>query len=120
MFQEISDTYSEEYLRIFKHRPEQYDLMGYDVMGMLLQASRFAGGTGPKLWDVLLNSPSYEGLVHQIQWGGDTRRENNLVFLMDYVDKGFELEGYFDNSGFFSMDSIYMDSVNVELPSEIE
>jgi tetratricopeptide (TPR) repeat protein len=119
-FQEISDTYSEEYLRIFKHRPEQYDLMGYDVMGMLLQASRFAGGTGPKLWDVLLNSPSYEGLVHQIQWGGDTRRENNLVFLMDYVDKGFELEGYFDNSGFFSMDSIYMDSVNVELPSEIE
>ncbi len=114
-FQEISKPYSDKYNRIFKHRPEQYDFMGFDAMGMVLHASQYAGGSGSKLWDVLINSPTYEGLVHQVQWGGDTRRENDLVFLMDYVDKAFELTGYYDNSGFFSMDSL-----GVGATSEIE
>jgi len=105
-FQQISQPISDEYLRLFKHRPEQYDLMGYDVMGMTLSASRFAGGSGKTLWEVLVNSPTYTGLVHQIQWGGSNRRENDLVFLMDYVDQAFKLTGYYDNSGFFSMDSV--------------
>jgi len=114
-FQKIGKAYSDEYLRIFKHRPEQYDYMGYDVMGMLLNAARYSGGSGSKLWEALVNAPTYEGLVHQVQWGGDTRRENDLVFLMDYVDKAFELTGYYDNSGFFSTDS-----VATELPSILE
>ena len=114
-FQEISSAYTDEYIRIFKHRPEQYDLMGFDAMGMVLNASQYAGGSGSKLWEVLINSPGYEGLVHQVQWGGATRRENDLVFLMDYVDKAFELTGYYDNSGFFSMDSL-----ETESPSTIE
>lgn len=119
-FQEISKSFSDEYVRIFKHRPEQYDLMGYDVMGMILYATQYAGGSGKKLWDVLINSPGFEGVVHQIQWGGNTQRENNLVFLMDYVDRSFELTGYYDNSGFFSMDSVKTDSLAVEPPSKIE
>ncbi|NQV16716.1 penicillin-binding protein activator [bacterium] len=119
-FQEIGKTFSDEYNRIFKHQPEQYDLMGFDVMGMVLDASQYAGGSGAKLWDVLINSPTYEGLVHQIQWGGNTKRENDLVFLMDYVDKSFELTGYYDNSGFFSMDSVATDSTTAESPSAIE
>lgn len=114
-FQEISKSYTEEYIRIFKHRPEQYDLMGFDAMGMVLNAAQYAGNSGSMLWEVLINSPNYEGLVHQVQWGGNTKRENDLVFLMDYVDKAFKLTGYYDNSGFFSMDS-----VETELPSEIE
>ena len=105
-FQEISKAYSDEYVRIFKHRPEQYDYMGYDVMGMLLDAAQYAGGSGSKLWEVMTTAPNFEGLVHQVQWGGNTRRENDLVFLMDYKDNAFELTGYYDNSGFFSMDSV--------------
>ncbi len=114
-FQEISNSFTEEFIRIFKHRPEQYDLTGFDAMGMVLDASQYAGNSGNELWKALINSPTYEGLVHQVQWGGNTRRENDLVFLMDYVDKAFELAGYYDNLGFFSMDSLAP-----ELPSEIE
>ncbi|MEA3286115.1 MAG: penicillin-binding protein activator [Candidatus Marinimicrobia bacterium] len=117
-FQEIASSYSDEYIRLFNRHPEQYDLMGFDAMGMVLNASQYAGGSGSRLWEVLINSPGYEGLVHQVQWGGNTRRENDLVFLMDYVDKGFELTGYYDNFGFFSMDSL--DSLEMESPSEIE
>ncbi len=112
-FQTISKAFSDEYLRIFKHRPEQYDFMGYDVMGMVLGATRYAGGSSRKLWDVLANSPGYEGLVHQVQWGGDTKRENDLVFLMDYVDKSFVLTGYYDNLGFFSTDSTVLESPSI-------
>jgi len=112
-FQNISRSFSDEYYRIFKHRPDQYDYMGYDVMGMLLEAAQYAGGSSKKLWEVLMNSPSYDGLVHRVQWGGNTRRENDLVFLMDYMDKSFELTGYYDNSGFFSMDSLEADSTSV-------
>ena len=119
-FREIDPSFSNEYVRIFKHRPEQYDFMGYDVMGMLLEAAQYAGGSGSNLWEVMINSPNYEGLVHQVQWGGDTRRENDLVFLMDYVEKSFELTGYYDNSGFFSMDSLSTDSLDTESTSEIE
>lgn len=114
-FQQINKSFSDEYVRIFKHRPEQYDFMGYDVMGLLLQASQYAGSSGNRLWNVLMNSPNYEGIVHQVQWGGGTGRENDLVFLMDYADKAFELTGYYDNSGFFSMDS-----TQTEPPSELE
>ena len=114
-FQQISPAFSDEYIRIFKHRPDQYDYMGFDVMGMLLEAAQYAGGSSSKLWEVMINSPNYEGLVHQVQWGGDTRRENDLVFLMDYVENAFQLTGYYDNSGFFSMDSL-----EVESTSEIE
>ncbi len=114
-FQKISESFSKEYLRIFQHRPDQYDYIGYDVMGMLLREAQYAGGSGSKLWEVMINSPNFEGLVHQVQWGGDTRRENDLVFLMDYVDTSFELTGYYDNSGFFSMDSL-----EVEPTSEME
>ncbi len=118
-FQTLSQSHVDEYLRIFKHRPEQYDLMGVDVMGMLLDATQYAGGSGNKLWEVLINSPNYEGLVHQVQWGGDTKRSNELVFLLDYEDRNFELTGYYDNSGFFSMDSLEME-LPMELPSEEE
>jgi len=114
-FQTINPSFSNEYVRIFNHRPTQYDFMGYDVMGMLLEAAQYAGGSGHKLWEAMINSPNYEGLIHQVQWGGDTRRENDLVFLMDYVEDSFELTGYYDNSGFFSMDSL-----EVESTSEIE
>ncbi len=114
-FQKISPDFTNEYVRIFKHRPDQYDYMGFDVMGMLLESAQYAGGSGSKLWEVMINSPNYEGLVHQVQWGGNTRRENDLVFLMDYVENGFELTGYYDNLGFFSMDSL-----EVESTSEIE
>ncbi|MBC8377046.1 MAG: penicillin-binding protein activator [FCB group bacterium] len=119
-FETISPAFSNEYVRIFKHRPEQYDLMGYDVMGMLLEAAQYAGGSGNKLWEAMINSPNYEGLIHQVQWGGATRRENDLVFLMDYVEDSFELTGYYDNSGFFSMDSLGTDSLDTESTSEIE
>jgi len=119
-FQQIDLVFAEEYLQLFQHRPGQYDYMGFDVMGLLLSAAQYAGSSGDKLWEVLTHSPTYEGAVHQIQWGGDTKRENNLVFLMNYVDSAFELEGYFDNTGFFSMDSLRSDSIGVELPSEIE
>ncbi len=111
-FQEINQAFSNEYVRIFKHRPEQYDFLGYDVMGMLLETARYAGGSGSNLWEVMINSPNYEGLVHQVQWGGNTRRENDLVFLMDYVENAFELTGYYDNSGFFSMDSLETESTS--------
>lgn len=114
-FQEINQAFSNEFVRIFKHRPEQYDFMGYDVMGMVLEAAQYAGGAGANLWEVMINSPNYEGLVHQVQWGGETRRENDLVFLMDYVENSFELTGYYDNSGFFSMDRLKTEST-----SEIE
>lgn len=110
-FQGISKSYSDEYIRIFKHRPDQYDFMGYDVMGMLLDASQYSGGSGNKLWEALVSSPNYEGIVHQVQWGGSTKRENDLVFLMDYVEKAFELTGYYDNSGFYSMDSLDVEPV---------
>lgn len=113
--QEISKPFADEYMRIFKHWPEQYDFLGFDAMGMVLNAAQYAGGSGSRLWEVLINSPTYEGLVHQVQWGGKTKRENDLVFLMDYVDKTFKLTGYYDNSGFFSMDSVV-----TELPSETE
>ena len=111
-FQQISPAFSDEYIRIFKHRPDQYDYMGFDVMGMLLEAAQYAGGSSSKLWEVMINSPNYEGLVHQVQWGGDTRRENDLVFLMDYVENAFQLTGYYDNSGFFSMDSLEVESTS--------
>ncbi|MBT3227862.1 MAG: ABC transporter substrate-binding protein [Candidatus Marinimicrobia bacterium] len=114
-FQTISQSFSNEFVRIFKHRPDQYDYMGFDVMGMLLESAQYAGRSGSQLWEVMINSPNYEGLVHQVQWGGDTRRENDLVFLMDYVENAFELTGYYDNSGFFSMDTLEVDST-----SEIE
>ena len=94
--------------------------MGFDVMGMLLDAAQYAGGSGNRLWEVLINAPNYNGLVHQVQWGGDTRRENDLVFLMDYMEEGFELTGYYDNSGFFSMDTTASDSTMLESASEIE
>ena len=119
-FQSISPSFSNEYVRIFKHRPDQYDFMGYDVMGMLLESAQYAGGSGNKLWEAMINSPNYEGLIHQVQWGGATRRENDLVFLMDYVENSFELTGYYDNSGFFSMDSLGTDSLDTESTSEIE
>ncbi len=106
----ISAAYSDEYLKIFKHTPEQYDFLGYDVMGMLLSSAQYAGGSGAKLWDVLVNSPNYQGQVHNVQWGGNTKRENDLVFLLDYAEKAFKLTGYYDSSGFFSMDSVATDS----------
>ncbi|MCF7825791.1 MAG: penicillin-binding protein activator [Candidatus Marinimicrobia bacterium] len=114
-FQNINQSFSNEYVRIFKRRPDQYDYLGYDVMGMLLEAAQYAGWSGSKLWEVMINSPNYEGVVNHVQWGGDTRRENDLVFLMDYVDQTFELTGYYDNSGFFSTDSLEAEST-----SEIE
>jgi len=89
-------------------------------MGMLLESAQYAGGSGNKLWEAMINSPNYEGLIHQVQWGGATRRENDLVFLMDYVENSFELTGYYDNSGFFSMDSLGTDSLDTESTSEIE
>ena len=124
-FQKMSPAFSDEYVRIFKHRPDQYDYLGYDVMGMLLESAQYAGGSGSKLWEVMINAPNFEGLVHQVQWGGATRRENDLVFLMDYVENSFELTGYYDNSGFFSMDSLDTDSLDtgildMESTSEIE
>jgi len=119
-FHRIDEDFSSEYLRLFKHRPDQYDFMGFDVMGMLLDAAQYAGGSGNRLWEVLINAPNYNGLVHQVQWGGDTRRENDLVFLMDYMEEGFELTGYYDNSGFFSMDTTASDSTMLESASEIE
>lgn len=119
-FHNIDETFSNEYVRLFKHRPDQYDFMGFDVMGMLLDAAQYVGGSGNKLWEVLINAPNYNGLVHQVQWGGDTRRENDLVFLMDYLEDGFELTGYYDNSGFFSMDTTASDSTMMESASEIE
>jgi ABC-type branched-subunit amino acid transport system substrate-binding protein len=119
-FQKITPSFSNEYVRIFKHRPDQYDYLGYDVMGMLLESAQYAGGSGSKLWEVMINSPKYEGFVHQVQWGGATRRENDLVFLMDFVKNSFELTGYYDNSGFFSMDSLSTDSLDAESTSEIE
>jgi len=117
-FQEISDAFTDEYKKLFRNEPGQYDLMGFDAMGLVLHAAEYSGGSGKRLWEVLSNAPTYEGVVHQVQWGGDTKRENNLVFLMKYVDKAFKLEGYFDNSGFFSMDSVSVDSVGMELSSE--
>lgn len=110
-FEQIDDHYSSEYQNLHKRLPGQYDLMGFDVMGLLLKATRYAGGSGRELWEILVNAPTFEGMVHQIQWGGDTKRENNLVFLMHYNEDAFHLDGYFDNSGFFSMDSVRMDSV---------
>ena len=109
-FESISTVYSDEYHRIFKQLPEQYDFMGYDLMGMLLSSAQYAGGSGMKLWDVLVNSPNYQGRVHNVQWGGTSKRENELVFLLDYYEKAFKLTGYYDNSGFFSMDSVATDS----------
>lgn len=114
-FQKVDAAFSNEYVKLFKRRPEQYDFMGYDVMGLLLEAAQYAGGSGNRLWEVMINYPNYEGVVHQVQWGGDTRRENDLVFLMDFVEPSFELTGYYDNSGFFSMDSL-----ETEQTSEIE
>jgi len=111
-FQQVDTSFSDEYVRLFKRRPQQYDFMGYDVMGLLLEAAQYAGGSGNKLWEVMINYPNYEGVVHQVQWGGDTRRENDLVFLMDYVETSFELTGYYDNSGFFSMDSLDTESTS--------
>ncbi|MCF7824311.1 MAG: penicillin-binding protein activator [Candidatus Marinimicrobia bacterium] len=119
-FRGLDPEFSDEYGRIFNAEPAQYDLMGYDAMGMLLNASGYSGGIRGNLWEVLSNSPTYEGIVHKIQWGGDTRRENNLVFLMKYEAKEFKLEGYFDNLGFFSMDSTKTDSIDLELPSETD
>lgn len=119
-FEEIGEDYSLEYEKLYKRSPAQYDLMGYDVMGLLLTAARFSGNSDAILWDILISAPTYEGLVHQIQWGGDTKRENNLVFLMHYADHAFQLDGYFDNSGFFSMDSLAADSIEVSVPSSTE
>ncbi|NQV29767.1 MAG: penicillin-binding protein activator [Candidatus Marinimicrobia bacterium] len=113
-FEAISTAYSDEYLKIFKHLPEQYDFMGYDVMGMLLSSAQYAGGSRAKLWDVLVNSPNYQGRFHNVQWGGNSKRENDLVFLLDYADKAFKLTGYYDSSGFFSMDSVAVDSTLVK------
>jgi len=111
-FQKVGAAFSDEYLKLFKRRPEQYDFLGYDVMGLLLDAAQFAGGSGSRLWEVMINYPNYEGVVHQVQWGGNTKRENDLVFLMDYVGTSFELTGYYDNSGFFSMDSLETESLS--------
>ncbi|MCF7808365.1 MAG: penicillin-binding protein activator [Candidatus Marinimicrobia bacterium] len=119
-FEEIGEDYSLEYEKLFKRNPAQYDLMGYDVMGLLLTAARFSGNSETIMWDILMNSPTYEGLVHQIQWGGDTKRENSLVFLMHYADFAFQMDGYFDNIGFFSMDSVSVDSIEVSVPSTTE
>lgn len=119
-FEQVDDTYTKEYQTLYKQNPGQYDLMGFDVMGLLLKATRYSNGSGRELWEILVNAPTFEGLVHQIQWGGDTRRENNLVFLMHYSEDAFHLDGYFDNSGFFSMDSTSVDSIELGEPSATE
>ena len=112
--QEINQDILDEYQILNKRKPNQYDLMGYDVMSLLLNSAAKSAGSATLLWEMLMDDPGYAGLVHQTQWGGNTRRENNLVFLMDYIDKAFKLTGYYDNMGFFSMDSLGMEPSSVE------
>jgi hypothetical protein len=114
-FLSVGKDVGEEYLRLFKHKPELYDFLGFDVMSLLLESAEHSTGSGNILWDILMSGPGYEGLVNQVQWGGATKRENSLVFLMDYKDKDFHLAGTYDNLGFFSSDSL-----KLELPSETE
>jgi len=116
-FQKTDQKVLDEYQSLYKRSPELYDIIGFDVMGMLLSAAEHSTGSGSMLWDILMNEAGYEGLVNQVQWGGATHRENSLVFIMDYVDNDFVLNGYQNTLGFFSMDS---DSLEVELPSENE
>lgn len=91
-----------EYPMIYDRSPTRYDYTGYDAISLFLDALTQSRFNPVILTEWLKKMGTWRGLISQVKFGGDSPRQNQSVFIMEYENQARTLEpaGYYDQFGF--------------------
>lgn len=91
-----------DYPMLYDRSPTHYDYLGYDAVNLLLDGMTQTHFKPAILTELLKKMGVWRGVTSQVKFGGDSPRQNQSVFIMEYDNKERLLEpaGYYDQFGF--------------------
>ncbi|PJA54192.1 MAG: hypothetical protein CO167_05190 [Candidatus Marinimicrobia bacterium CG_4_9_14_3_um_filter_48_9] len=91
-----------DYSMLYDRSPTQYDYLGYDAVNLLLDGLTQTRFNSAILTELLKKMGVWRGITSQVKFGGDSPRQNQSVFIMEYDNQSRLLDpaGYYDQFGF--------------------
>ncbi|MCF7796991.1 MAG: penicillin-binding protein activator [Lentisphaeria bacterium] len=104
------------YTRRYDRDPTNYDYLGYDAASLLLEGLTQARFNPVVLGEVLKTMGTHRGIISQVKFGGNSPRQNQSVFIMEYDNQARELEqaGFYDQFGFHPKAMILPDLMSLD------